>query len=261
MLCRFGLLAGGGGFGEGGFRVGQIGLQRGQAVALLEPHGCGGRGAGADGVAVPAPDRALAGDEDLAGGQQRLQRFAGILFDEAGLRQHTIQRRRAADKPVEAFRAVRQGRRWVEGRQVAPVPGGGRIGGGGEFFAQCRAERCFQAGGDLQRVDHGRPAFAVLDGEHLGECPHFGGEFGARGLGGVMAGARVRHVRLGRAAGMLGFCQCAARLGQLRFCVPELLFCRLEPGRIDGLGADPFDIPHHAGMLFGDAGGAGRGGR
>ncbi len=81
-----GLFCGAGGFfgGFGGLALGFGGFRRrarggevfgkgAEAVALGEADGGLGGGAGADGETVPAPERACAGDQNLAGGEVALQ--------------------------------------------------------------------------------------------------------------------------------------------------------------------------------------------
>ena len=122
----------------GGFaRSGEVALQQRQPVALLQPDRGGGRRAGADRVAVPAPHRAVAGDQHLAGRQIRLQRVAGgIVIDQPDLRQRARsaggpctsagQRRRAAGQRRAPDRTAaaraNAGRRRGRRRRSVPRP-------------------------------------------------------------------------------------------------------------------------------------------
>ena len=78
----------------------RFGIELGQPVLLRQPLRGGGRRVGAGGQAVPAPQRAFAADQPLAGRKQRLQPRAVGGVDDADLRQ-----------PAGELRAARA-RRW-----------------------------------------------------------------------------------------------------------------------------------------------------
>ena len=77
-------------------RIGFL-IQLGEAVLLGEPHGRSRRRLGAGGQPVPAPDRALAADQNLAGPQMRLQKRSIGLVNQPGLGQPAGQLRRRAN--------------------------------------------------------------------------------------------------------------------------------------------------------------------
>ena len=146
-----------------------ITLQQRQPVALLQPDGRRGRRPCADGIAVPAPDGARTRDQHLARRQTRLRPFAyGGILHQSGLRQHACQCWRRLDQRCQRRRATGQFGCRVEWRQFAPMPCRVVVGGRGQLLAQSRPERCFQAGGHTQRIDHRRPALAILHRQHLG---------------------------------------------------------------------------------------------
>ena len=125
----------------------EIALQQRQPVALLQPNRRGGRGAGADRVAVPPPDSAFAGHQQLARRKLRLRCVAGrVIFDQADLRQRA---RRApagpCTKPASGVTPAGSGGADRTAAVPANAAAASRIRGGGQFLAQRRAERGFQA--------------------------------------------------------------------------------------------------------------------
>ncbi len=73
------------------------------------------------------------------------------------------------------------------------MPGGGRVGAGGETVPERGGERGLQAGRDLDLVHHRRPALSVANGEHLAERACLGRNLGESGIG-----AGLRALGLGR---------------------------------------------------------------
>ncbi len=110
-----------------------------------------------------------------------------------------------------------------------------RVGGGGQLLAQRGTERGFQPGGNAQRIDHRRPALAVLHRQHFGQGMRLGRQLGVRRVGGGLPLARGGQRRTGRGAGLLRggkavACRCQSGFGGRLFRAGGL-----ERRGIDGL--------------------------
>jgi hypothetical protein len=205
--------------GELGRQRGDLRLERVEPVALAQPGGGRGRGVRPGDQPVPAPQRALAGDQPLALGQGRRGSLAGgVVGDDADLGQPAGQRRGAADMAAERLGAGRQGRRRRVGGRLGPVHRRAGIGRGGEVLAERRAERGLVAGIDRQGVDQRRPEVGAAVGEDRGQRRRLGGQavvarlrrlqrLARRGLGGGRRDPRLLGLGgggLGGGEGLLG---------------------------------------------------------
>ena len=132
------------------------------------------------------------------------------------------------------------------------MPGGVGIEGGGQFFAQGGAERGFQPIRHHQGIDHGRPAFAVLDREHFGQGLRLGRQLGAGRIGARLGFPGCCQGGCGRRANLFDLLQGVAEFGQRGFGGGLLALGFIQPGRIDLLGADPGVFFLQAGELFAD---------
>ena len=165
---RPGIVALGLGIAGQGFGPFELILEFAQAVALAEPGGGGDRRAGADGVAVPTPKRAVAADQPLALDQGVAERLAvAFRLHHAGLRKPPGEGLRRLDEIAKRRRALGQPRRRVERIQDPPMGRGGHIVGRREVIAERRAERRLIARRDGDRVDQRRPRIGVLDHQQL----------------------------------------------------------------------------------------------
>jgi len=161
----------------------EFGFEVGQAVPLFEPARGGGRRIGGGGVAVPAPERALAGDEALAGLQLGLETLAVRRLDHADLREPARERCGAAHEIRKRDGALGKRGRDVEGRQRIPVHRRCDVARHGKIVAHGGAERRLETVFDLHRVDHGRPEVRLADCEEIGERLRLGGEVARAALG------------------------------------------------------------------------------
>ena len=165
---RPGIVALGLGIADPGLGPIELILELAQAVALAEPDGGGDRRAGADGVAVPTPKRAVAADQPLALDQGVAERLAvAFLLHHAGLRKPAGEGLGRLDEIAERPRARGQPRRCVERLQGPPMGRGGGVVGRREVIAERRAERRLIARRDGERVDQWRPRIGVLDHQQL----------------------------------------------------------------------------------------------
>ncbi len=195
----------------GGVGLGQLAAQRGQAVALLQPHGGGRRRPRAHAKPVPAPDLARARDQRLAGAQLGLPPLARCrVRDQPRLRQRAGQRGRCLDQGGQRHRPVRQPRCVGQRRQLVPVPCGGGVARRLDVLAEGRPQRRLQARRHRQRIDHARPPGAGAHRQGLVHPLHRRGEPGAPGLGGPGRIARRQGGGLGGGALLLGRLQARA---------------------------------------------------
>ena len=181
----------------------EVALQHRQPVALLQPDRRGGRRAGADRVAVPAPDRALAGDQHLAGRQLRLASRRRLPRRRPG-------RSATARAPAPAAPAP--------ARQAASTPTGRPgIGSNGGSSRQCRAAS--RSAAEVSSSPSAAPSAAsrpagTVSASTIGgqRSPSFtastsaralrlGGQLGARRVGGGLPLARGGQRRHGRPRG------------------------------------------------------------
>ena len=90
------------------FGGGKIPLQPAKAIALAQPDRGGRRGARANRIAVPTPDGAFSGHQDLAGCQMFLA-VAGerLVLDQTDLRQGATQGGRALGQRRQGAGAIR----------------------------------------------------------------------------------------------------------------------------------------------------------
>ena len=141
----------------GGHRVDLL-ADLGQPVALAEAHRRRRRRAGAHGVAVPAPHRAVARDELLAGLEAGLQRGAGgIVGHDADEGEAARQLGQRLDVIAERRGAGRQRRRIGDRAERQPVDRRAAVGRGFELVAERSAQRRLEARLDGERIEQRRP--------------------------------------------------------------------------------------------------------
>ena len=158
------------------------------------------------------------------------------------LRQRAGQRRRARTSAATGALAGQRGRR--RRRQLTPVAGGFAVGGRRQFLAQRRTQRRLQPGRHGERIDHRRPAFAILDRQHLGERLRLGRELRPRRFGArTAAPAQPRRAAAAAAPRLLDRLQRraggAASGGGARLL---LAVGRREQRGIDRLAGDPLAL-------------------
>ena len=158
-------------------------FETGQAVALAKPLRCRTRRVGCGAETIPAPDIALEADQPLAGPQFRLQRLADCPAYNSDVSKASSERRRRFDKGGERFGAPRHGLRCRKRRQAPPVHRRRLIGRSVEVIAECRAQCCFIARPDGQRIDERRPQIPDRGVEKFIQCT----DFSAEALGGAPA--------------------------------------------------------------------------
>ena len=116
------------------------------------------------------------------------------------------------------------------------------VGRRGQLLTQSRPERGFQAGGDTQRIDHRRPALAILHRQHFGQRARLCRKFGVCRIGGGLSLARGCERRPGGRADLLRGVEPGARRRESGF--GDLLFRgrRFQRHGFDGLGVDPIAL-------------------
>ena len=156
----------------------------GQPVALAEPHRRRRRRAGAHGVAVPAPHRAVARDELLAGLEAGLQRGArGVVGDDADEGEAARELGQRLDVIAERRGAVRQRRRIGERAERQPMDRRAAIGRGFELVAERRAQRLLEARLDGQRIEQRRPQRIGRRLQRRGNACFLGAQLGEPRIG------------------------------------------------------------------------------
>ena len=179
---------------------GEIGAQRRQPVALLQPHRRLGRRTGGDAEPVPAPHRAVPRDQRLSRRERTLGHLGiGAVFAKPDLRQRPRQCRRPLHQRGKGRKTGGRRRRRVQRREFAPMPRLRRIRRRFEVGAQRGPERRLQPGRHGERIEHARPAVALADRQDFLERFRLGRQFraGAFGRGGGFAGMSQPRVRLG----------------------------------------------------------------
>ena len=216
---------------RGGLRLGcgKAAAQPGQPVALLQAHCGGGRRARPDGVAVPAPNRAGARHQGLAGPQPCLRGFGGrCVLGQPDLRQRAGERRRPLHEIAKCGKSGRQAGGSSTGGRSRQWRAAATSAAESSSSPSAAPERRLQACRHDELVDHAGPFLAVLDRQDFGERLRFRGQLGTRTVGarGTFAGGGER--RLGLPA-----CRLRRRLGRLtgggglRQCGGTRLFRRL----------------------------------
>ena len=194
----------------------------GQPVALAEAHRRGRRRAGAHRVAVPAPHRALDGDELLAGLEARLQRGTRrVVGDDADEADAALELGQRLHVGAERRRAFRQGRRI--GQQAERQPMGRRtaIRRGFEILAERRAERLLEARRDGHRIEQRRPQRTGRRLQRRGDA--------------CLLGPQLGEPRIGLLQQLVGGGDSSPRQRPARRRAPAPSRCaRLRPGRRPG---------------------------
>jgi hypothetical protein len=173
---------------QGPGRLVQPRAQVPEPVALGQALGRAGGRVGRGGVAVPAPQGAVPGDQTLAGPQLVLGPASGLrIGDHADLAEPAGQHLGPAHEAGQGRGPLRQGRRRLVGRQGLPVDRRGAVGRGGQVVAQGRAQGRLVAGLDRDGVYQGRPQLAVASLQQGGKRGDLGLQLAMARLGRLQA--------------------------------------------------------------------------
>ena len=184
----------------------RLGIELDEPVLLGEPLRGGGRRIGAGGEAVPAPERAFAADQPLAGRKQRLQAAPVGGIDDADLREAPGELARRAHDGCQAAARPRAAPDRRRRPALAPMHRRAAIERRVEIVAECGAERGLEAAidADLRRA----PAETDRRSRHsrilasVRASVSMRGKFGAGlaasgGRAALLGGARLGHRLLG----------------------------------------------------------------
>ncbi len=230
----------------------RLALEVAEAVLLGQaPGGRGGR-LGRRGVAVPAPEIALAGDEALARLQEVAQALALRAGNDADLAQAAGEGGRRAGLFRERLHALGQGGVLGIGAGHGPVGRGGDVGRGVEVLAEGGAERGLVALLDGDLVEGRRPKVARRPGEELRQGARLGVEALRPPLGLGVGLARALLGLAGVGQGGPGFGGDRLGGGCRGLGGRDLPAQKVRGGAVPDRGEERFEIALDAGLLGGE---------